>query len=138
MMQRISIRTEINSSKENVFQNYTSADHIVNWNFASEEWFCPQASIDLRVGGKLNYRMEAKDGSMGFDFEGTITFVQENEKLEYEMDDGRPVSVNFSFEKGLTIVQLDFTPEQTNPEEMQRLGWLSILNNFKNYVEANS
>lgn len=138
----ITIETEINSPVAKVWDYYTNPIHIVNWNNASEDWHTPHAFNDLKVGGRFNSRMEAKDGSAGFDFEGTYNTVKTNEQIEYTMDDGRKVNVLFSVVKEnnsdsyKTKVEIEFDAEQTHSLEMQKEGWQSILNNFKTYVET--
>lgn len=109
----------------------------MQWNFASDDWMCPSATNDLRVGGTFSSRMEAKDGSFGFDFGGTYSEVIPNERIVYSMSDGRKVELNFSEQDGVTTVETIFDAEKENPEEMQREGWQAILNNFKKHVENN-
>ncbi len=133
----ITVQATVNASLEKAWEMWTLPEHITNWNFASDDWHSPRAENDLRPGGKFNYRMEAKDGSMGFDFTGTFTEVNKNKNLEYTMDDGRNVQVHFSEVDGGTFVMENFEAEKMNPLEMQKNGWQAILNNFKKYVEAN-
>ncbi|MFO0764948.1 MAG: SRPBCC family protein [Patescibacteria group bacterium] len=133
----INIEATINAPVEKVWTNYTEPEHITKWNFASDDWMCPSATNDLRVGGMLTARMEAKDGSFGFDFGGTYTEVIPNQRLAYTLGDGRKVEVNFSETDGVTTVTTAFDAETQNPEEMQRQGWQAILNNFKKHVESN-
>lgn len=135
-MTPITIETTINAPIEKVWNYFTNPEHIMKWNHASDDWHTTSATNDLRVGGKLFSRMEAKDGSFGFDFEGTYTEVEENKKLAYTLGE-RKVSVDFSeTENGVQVVQT-FDPEEENPREMQEQGWHAILTNFKNYVEQN-
>ncbi|MBK7816762.1 MAG: SRPBCC domain-containing protein [Sphingobacteriaceae bacterium] len=105
--------------------------------FASDDWHAPSSSSDLKVGGKLSTRMEAKDGSFGFDFWGIYKEIKPNEKLTITMGDGRMWETNFSKVDGGTKVIELFEAENENPEEMQKAGWQAILNNFKIYAEAN-
>ena len=132
----ITVETIINSDTEQVWECWTHPDHITKWNFASEDWWCPRAQNDLRVGGKLTSRMEARDGSMGFDFTGTYTRIEPNKLLEYEIEDGRIVSVQFENRDNKTVLTETFEAENTHPIEMQKAGWQSILDNFKKHVES--
>ena len=138
-MNRIQVKSTINSSVKIVWVCYTSPTHIVNWNFAAETWCCPWAENDLRVGGKYVARMEAKDGSFGFDFEAVYSEIVDHEKISYTMGkdlgEGRKATVDFIDKGEKTEVIVSFEPEKENPEDMQRNGWQSILNNFKKYVE---
>lgn len=135
--EKITIEVTINASPSKVWEYYTLPKHITNWNFADPSWCCPSASNDLKVGGKYSARMEAKDGSFGFDFEATYDDVKDKEKLAYTMPDSRTVLVSFDEEAGKTKVTTIFDAEGENPIEMQRDGWQAILNNFKSYVESN-
>ncbi|HEX2083377.1 MAG TPA: SRPBCC family protein [Xanthomonadaceae bacterium] len=117
---------------------YNTPDDITQWNTPDPSWHSPRSQVDLREGGKFNTRMEAKDGSMGFDFEGTYTNVVPNEVVEYRMGDGREAIVRFSEEPEGTRVRVDFDPESENPIEMQQAGWQAILDNFARYVEGKS
>lgn len=135
--EKITIEATINASPSKVWEYYTQPNHITNWNFADPSWCCPTASNNLKIGGKYSARMEAKDGSFGFDFEATYDDVRDNEKLAYTMADSRTVLVSFDEENGKTKVTTLFDAEGENPIEMQRDGWQAILNNFKSYVEGN-
>ncbi|HET9057842.1 MAG TPA: SRPBCC family protein [Chitinophagaceae bacterium] len=136
-MNKITIQAVIKANKQKTWTYYTLPEHIMNWNFATEDWQCPNASNDLRVGGKYFARMEAKDGSFGFDFEATYNEVVKNEKLTYTMPDNRVVNVNFNAIGDNTEVIITFDAELENSIEMQRDGWQAILNNFKKYTEKN-
>lgn len=136
-MEKITIQRTINAPIQKVWDYYTQPEHITKWNFADVSWHCPSASNDLRVGGKMLARMEAKDGSFGFDFEGTYDEVEFNQSLVYTMPDKRNVRVAFEEIGNQTHVTVVFDAENMNPVEMQRQGWQSILNNFSNYVETN-
>ena len=130
--------TAVVSAKSNLVWNYyTQPEHIVKWNFASDDWQCPSASNDMKVGGLYKARMEAKDGSFGFDFEAIYDEVIDRERLEYTMSDGRKASFLIKFIDNKTEVIVRFDAEDENPIEMQIQGWQSILNNFKLYVESN-
>ncbi|MGZ5247553.1 MAG: SRPBCC domain-containing protein, partial [Flavitalea sp.] len=131
----ITVSTNVDAPLEKVWELFTTPKHITQWYNASPDWFSPRASNDLRVGGKFLTRMEAVDGSFGFDMEGVYLEIIPHEKFVYEMADGRKVTTTFETEGDKTIVTQEFDPEQTNPLEMQEFGWQSILNNFNKYVE---
>ena len=135
-MEKITIEAAINADLKRVWNAWSNGEDIVQWNFASDDWCYPHASSDLRVGGKFTSRMEAKDGSFGFDFEGVFTRVDVEKALHYSMPDGRTVEVDFiQEENGVRVIER-FDAETENPVEMQRAGWQAILNNFKKYVES--
>lgn len=138
MDSKVIIENEINAPKEKVWDAFTQADHITKWNFASEDWHCPTAEIDLVPGGNYKTRMEAKDGSFGFDFLAKIESVEPNSKLSYVLDDGRNVVSTLEETSNGTKIRTEFDPEMQNPIELQQQGWQAILNNFKQYVEAQS
>ncbi len=131
----ITIDVTVNASLERAWETWTKPEHIVSWNFASDDWQCPAAINDVSEGGKFSWRMEAKDGSMGFDFDGTYTKVIPKEILEYDLGDGRPVRVRFEQQGDVTILTETFQGEDTNTLEQQRHGWQCILNNYKAYIE---
>lgn len=133
--QKLTVKAEINSPIEKVWNAYTKPKHITQWNQASEDWCCPRAENDLKVSGKYNARMEAKDGSFGFDFEAVYDEVEPNKKLSYNMADGRNATTEFISEGNKTKISTTFDPENQNPIEMQQDGWQAIMNSFKNYVE---
>lgn len=135
-MSKITTQATINAPVQRVWELYTTPEHVTQWNNASDDWHSPRAENDLRVGGKFLYRMEAKDGSAGFDFEGIYTDVKEHERIAYSMSDGRTVEVTFTDQGNETTVTVAFDPEQKNSLEMQRAGWQSILDNFKKYAES--
>jgi uncharacterized protein YndB with AHSA1/START domain len=132
----ITVETSIDAPIELVWIYWTDPDHIVNWNFASEEWHCPSAVNDLRSGGQLNWRMESKDGKMGFDLKGTYEEVDEPARLMYRLEDGRRVVVQFVIRDERVLVTWKFETEEKHSSEQQRAGWQAILDNFKRYVEA--
>ncbi len=134
---KIKIETLVSADVIKVWNYYNSPEHITNWNFASDDWHCPKAENDLREGGKLICRMDAKDGSFGFDFEAVYDEVIENKKIAYTLTDGRKVETLFEIVDGKTKVTTTFDAEKQNPVEMQREGWQAILNNFRKYVDAN-
>lgn len=131
----IKIETKIDAPLGDVWSAWTTPEAITQWNFATDGWACPRASCDLLVGGKFSYRMEAKDGSMGFDFEGEFTQVQEHEQIEFKLGDGRKVRVTFTGSSDETTISEEFEAEHEASAEQQKQGWQSILNNFKAYVE---
>lgn len=133
----VKVQTAIKAPIDKVWTYWNLPEHIVNWNHASDDWHTPWATNDLRPGGKLSCRMEAKDGSMGFDFEGTYIDIKLNHLISYAIADGRVVRIVFSSEQNYTIVTESFEAENENSIEMQRSGWQAILNNFKKYVEKN-
>lgn len=134
---KIQIETTILKSIEKVWKYYTGVEHIVNWNFASDDWHCPKASNDLKVGGKFSSTMAAKDGSMIFDFEGVYDEVIYHKLITYTMPDRRKVKTLFEDNKDSVKVTTKFDAEVTNPTDMQKAGWQTILDNFKIYVESN-
>ena len=137
-METINITTNIKAPKQKVWEYLNDPKHIVNWNFAHESWSCPSAENDLKVGGTFKNRMEAKDGSFGFDFEGTYDEIKDLEEIKYHLADGRKVETKFTQnEDGSTTLTQNFEPESENDIEMQKGGWQAILDNFKNYVEEN-
>lgn len=137
MATRIKISALVNAPIEKVWENWTQPKHITNWNFAIDTWQCPSASNDLKVGGKYLARMEAKDGSFGFDFEATYDTVVELQELTYTMTDGRKSTTVFEDRGNETAIMTTFDAESENPAEMQQQGWQAILDNFKKYVESN-
>jgi uncharacterized protein YndB with AHSA1/START domain len=133
----ITVQAVINAPLEQVWKLYTEPEHVMKWNNASNDWHTPRAENDLKVGGKFLYRMEAKDGSFGFDFDGTYEQVETNELIVYSISDGRKVQVMFTKDDNTrTKIVTTFEAESTNPIEMQRDGWQAISNNFKKYVET--
>jgi uncharacterized protein YndB with AHSA1/START domain len=132
---KITIQATVLADRNKTWANYTEPNHITQWNFASEDWCCPTASNDLVPGGKFSWRMEAKDGSFGFDFEGVFTEIVPFEKLKYALADQREVEISFSDLTEGTFVQLIFDAENENSLELQQFGWQSILNNFKAHTE---
>lgn len=120
-----------------VWDYWTNPKHITKWNFASNDWHCPKAKNDLRVGGKYYARMEAKDGSVGFDFEAVYDEVVDQKRIAYTMSDGRQAITDFDHHGDKTKVTTTFDAESENPVDMQKEGWQAILNNFKTYVETN-
>lgn len=135
MSQIITIEILVNAPIEKVWKYWTEPEYITNWTFASDEWCCPKATNDLKVGGKFNTRMEAKDGSSGFDFEGTYTEVILNKKISYTIIGGRTVDIQFISDGSQTKIIEAFEAENENSLELQKNGWQAILGNFKKLVE---
>jgi uncharacterized protein YndB with AHSA1/START domain len=133
-LEKIIVEAKIEADIQKVWDYYTNPPHIINWNFADPSWHCPSASNDLKVGGNYVARMEAKDGSFGFDFEAIYTEVLLLESFTYEFG-GREAKVDFQQVGNSTSVKITFEPETENPIELQQAGWQAILNNFKNYTE---
>lgn len=131
----ITVETIVHSPVESVWKFWTEPKHIMQWNNASEDWHTPYAENDLKVGGKFVSRMEAKDGSFGFDFGGVYDEVSMYETISYTMEDGRKVKISFIRQGNDTQIIESFDAEETNSMEMQQAGWQSILDNFKRYAE---
>lgn len=134
---KITIQAVILANRQKVWDYYTKPDHITKWNYAIDSWHCPTASNDMRVGGKYLARMEAKDGSFGFDFEATYNEITNGEKFTYTMTDNRVVEAIFKELGDKTELKIIFDAESENPVDMQQQGWQSILENFKKYAEQN-
>ena len=132
----ITIQAVVYATAEKIWEYYTAPEHIIRWNHASDDWHTTRAENDLKPGGEFHSRMEAKDGSAGFDFWGTYTAVRTNEFIAYTMGDGRNATVSFTATGDKTRIEIAFDPENSNPLEMQRDGWQAILDNFKTYAEA--
>lgn len=132
----ITIEALIAAPAERVWACWTEPGHITQWNFASDDWCCPSAENDLKPGGRYKARMEAKDGSFGFDYEATWDEVNKPDTLASTIADGRKVKTRFEAQGGSTRVTTTFDAESTNPPELQRQGWQAILDNFKRYVEG--
>jgi hypothetical protein len=130
---KITVTTTIAASMAEVWRAYTTPDDIKAWNAASDDWHTTHAEVDLRVGGKFCSRMEAKDGSFGFDLAGEYTKLIPHQLIEYVFDE-RKVSVNFTEGSDDVLVKVSFDPETIHPEEQQREGWQAILDNFAKYV----
>ena len=134
--EKITVQATIEGDLQKIWRFWTQPNHITKWNFASDDWCCPKAENDLRVGGKMSSRMEAKDGSFGFDFEGIYDEIIDHEKITYTMPDGRVSTTSFESLGEHIEVTIKFDAESKNSIVMQRDGWQAILNNFKNYVES--
>jgi uncharacterized protein YndB with AHSA1/START domain len=133
---QVTVSATVNAPIDHVWKLWTAPVHVCRWNQASDDWHTPRAENDLRAGGSFIYRMEARDGSFGFDFGGTYERVTENELIEYSMSDGRNVRVTFQQEGDAVRITETFDAEDENPVEMQRDGWQAILDNFRKYAEA--
>ena len=133
----ITVTATIAAPLAKVWRAYTTPQDIMAWNTASPDWHTTAATVDLRVGGRFSSRMEAKDGSMGFDFAGTYTQVVPQKLIEYSFGD-RTGKVEFSEGPQGVTVQVTFDGETENPEEQQRAGWQAILDSFKRHVESGS
>ncbi len=131
----ITVETIVNNSIEKVWAHWNEPLHITKWCFASDDWCAPSAENDLRTGGKFKTRMEAKDASVGFDFEAVYTNVEMHKVIEYKMADDRKVKITFATNGNETKVTETFDPEKENSLELQQSGWQAILNNFKKYSE---
>ncbi len=134
---KITVQATLNAPAKKAWDYYTDPKHITQWNFADPSWHCPSASNDMRVGGTYSARMEAKDGSFGFDFGAVYTQLDPGKSFTYKIGDGREATVQFLEKNGATDVTVEFEAENQNPVEMQRGGWQAILNNYKNYTENN-
>jgi uncharacterized protein YndB with AHSA1/START domain len=132
----ITVEALVNAPLDTTWAFWTGPDHITQWNNASDDWHTPWAKNDLVPGGRFVARMEAKDGSMGFDFGGTYDEVVEHSKLAYTLDDNRKVTVSFSETDSGTRVVEEFEAEDENSPELQQQGWQAILDNFKEYTES--
>jgi uncharacterized protein YndB with AHSA1/START domain len=132
---KITVETTVRAPSARVWRAYTTPEDIVQWNAASDDWHTTKSSVDLRVGGVFSSRMEAKDGSMGFDFAGTYTSVVPERLLEYSFGD-RVAKVEFTEVPGGVSVRVAFDAEETHSIEQQQGGWQAILDNFARHVEG--
>lgn len=132
----ITVKTLVNAPVEKVWRCWAEPQHIVCWNAASDDWHTPKAENDLQVGGRFVYRMEAKDGSFGFDFSGKYDKVELHRQIEYTLDDERTVQISFAMQDDGTLITETFEAENENTLELQQNGWQAILNNFKKHTEG--
>ena len=132
----ITVSTQVNANATQVWKFWTSSEHIIKWNSPSPDWHSPCAEHDFKQGGKFNIRMEAKDGSLGFDFQGVYNIISLNKYIEYTIEDGRKVKITFEEVDGKTFITENFEAETTNSLEVQQGGWQAILDSFKRYVES--
>lgn len=137
MATKITVTATVNAAPEKVWKLWSEPQHVTQWNTPSPDWHTTSAENDLREGGKFSYRMEAKDGSFGFDFGGTYDKVVQNERIDYTLGDGRQAVNTFTANGNITDIAVTFDAEDINPEDMQRDGWQAILDNFKVYAESN-
>ena len=133
---KLVVETLVHADPSTTWKAYSNPDDIKQWNNASPDWHSPRSEVDLREGGRFTTRMEARDGSIGFDFAGTYTRVVPEELIAYRMDDGREATVRFGKVPEGTRVTVEFEAESENPAEMQQQGWQAILDNFARYVEG--
>ena len=131
----IQVTARISAPLAHVWAAYTTPADIVQWNAASDDWHTTEAEVDLRPGGAFRSRMEAKDGSFGFDFEGVYTSVETMRRIAYDMG-GRSATVTFTQDGDAVVVVVEFDPEGDNPEDMQRDGWQAILDRFARHAVA--
>lgn len=136
MSELITVTAVVNAPLETVWAAWTMPEHIIRWNAASPDWHTPHAENDLQVGGKFNYRMEAKDGSFGFDFWGIYHTITLHKEIASTLGDGRALTVLFIKQNGGTRVTEVFEAETQNSIELQRAGWQAILDNFKRHTES--
>lgn len=135
-MTTVTVETSVQAPVEKVWELWTAPEHITQWNFATDAWHCPSAENDLKPGGRFVWRMEAKDGSFGFDYSGTYGHVVPHESIEYRLDDNRQVTITFTELGQETKVVETFEVEDLNSLDLQRSGWQAILENFKKHTEA--
>jgi uncharacterized protein YndB with AHSA1/START domain len=133
---KITVEAVVDAPLDKVWNAWNAPDDIQQWNTAQGDWHTTRSTVDLREGGKFHSRMEAKDGSAGFDFEGTYTRVEPQRALAYRMEDGREVEVEFVDHADGVLVRETFDAETENPPELQRQGWQAILDSFRRHVEA--
>jgi len=133
--EKITVQSTVSAGRQKAWDYYTDPEHITKWNFASDDWHCPSASNDMKIGGKYAAKMEAKDKSFCFDFEAIYENIEPGVKFVYVMTDGRKVSVEFKEQSAKTVVTVTFDAETQNSLELQKNGWQAILNNYKKYIE---
>lgn len=133
---RITVTTTVNAPVAKVWKTWNTPADIMQWNTPDPSWHTPSSENDLRDGGKFKNRMEAKDGSFGFDFEGIYDKVEHHKEITYTMSDGRSSTTLFSEQNGKTNIETTFDPETENDPEFQKQGWQAILDNFVKYVES--
>ncbi len=132
---KITVEATTQAPPEAAWQAATTPAAITQWNQASPEWHCPSADVDLRVGGRMTSRMEARDGSMGFDFAATFTKIEAPHHLEYRLDDDRMVELRIESDGAQTRIIQTFDAEEENDPDFQRMGWQAILDSFATYVD---
>lgn len=132
---KINVRAMVHADLDSVWSAWNNPADIKRWNAASEDWHTVSSTVDLRNGGSFSSRMEARDGSAGFDFSGSYTKVKEKTLIEYRLEDGRTVTVRFSTTEEGVLVEEEFDPDTQFPSDQQQAGWQSILDNFARFVE---
>lgn len=135
--EKITINALVSAEINKAWNYYTMPEHITKWNFASDDWCCPSVLNDMTIGGKYVARMEAKDGSFGFDFEAIYNEINKLKNFKYTSPDGRLIEIDFEANDNQTKLTITFDTDGENPIELQRNGWQAILNNYKNYTENN-
>lgn len=132
---KVTVEATVNAPVDKVWKLWNDPEHIMKWNTASSDWHTTKSEVDLKPGGKFSSRMEAKDGSFGFDFAGVYDVIKPNQQIDYTMGDGRKVNNVFSSQGSSTKMTVTFDAENENPVEMQKGGWQAILDSFKSYAE---
>lgn len=132
----VTVEAVVQAPVEKVWEYWTEPQHITQWSFASDDWHAPHAENDVRVGGNFLTRLEAKDGSFGFDFGGVYDEIRTNELIAYTLGDGRKVTISFIPQENGTKIIEAFEAEEANPVEQQQAGWQAFLDNFKKYSES--
>jgi uncharacterized protein YndB with AHSA1/START domain len=135
---KITVETTVHAELGKVWSAWNNPDDIQQWNAPHETWHTTRSAVDLREGGKFSARMEAKDGSAGFDFEGVYTRIVPDQIIDFRMSDGREVNIEFIERDGSVHVKETFDTEDENSADMQRAGWQAILDNFARHVTQNS
>lgn len=135
-VKRITVEAAVSAPVTKVWKAWNTPSDIMQWNTADPGWHCPSSENDLKAGGKFKNRMEAKDGSFGFDFEGIYDKVELNKEISYTMPDGRRATTLFAEQDGKTHIETTFDAETENDPEFQKQGWQAIMNNFVKYVES--
>ena len=135
MADTFNVEVMVNARHDAIWNYFIDPQHIVGWNFASSDWYCPKATNDFQEGGSFNYRMQARDGSVGFDLIGTYDNIVEHELIEYTLADGRSVTVTFDPQANNTFITAEIEPETQNSIDVQQRGWQAIFDNFKKYAE---
>jgi len=133
---KITVEVNVNAPMEDTWASFIKEDSIIHWNHASDDWCCPWAKNIFNVDGEFSYRMEAKDGSFGFDFAGKYLEIEEKKKILYELEDSRRVEVKFIQNGNNTKIIETYDAEEENSLELQKNGWQAILDNFKKYAEC--
>jgi uncharacterized protein YndB with AHSA1/START domain len=133
----ITVKTSVKASLEKAWDYWTKPEHVMNWNFASNDWHCPKAENNLKVGEKFSYTMAAKNGEMSFDFEGEYTEIETHKLIKYKLEDDRKIIVQFEQNQDNVTITESFDPENENSLELQQNGWQAILDNYKKYIESN-